>query len=100
MFVHGYMPDQMIESVVVPIVKNKCKSLTSMDNYRPIALSNFITKLIERLVMRKIDVFLWTLPNQFGFRKNSSTDQCIYVLKELVNSYLNSGSEVYCCFLD
>lgn len=100
MLSHGFMPKKLIESVLVPIVKNKCKSLSSKDNYRPIALSNCLTKVIERILICKIDCYLWTLPNQFGFKKDQGTEQCIYVFKELVNSYLQSGSAVYCCFLD
>ena len=100
MLIHGFMPEKLIESVLVPIIKNKCKSLSSRDNYRPIALSNTLTKIIERLILLKIDVYLWTLPNQFGFQKGQGTEECIFVLKELINSYLQSGSTVYCCFLD
>ena len=100
MFVHGYMPDALIKSTLIPIVKNKCMSLSDIGNYRPIALSNVMTKIVERVMMIRMDVYLWTQPNQFGFQKDSGTDQCIYVFKELVNSYLRSGSTVYCCFLD
>jgi exonuclease III len=100
MLVHGYIPSDMIKSILVPIVKNKCKPLSDKDNYRPVALSNVITKVIERIVLSKMNDYLWTLPNQFGFQKASSTDQCVYVFKELVNSYLTAGSTVYCCFLD
>ena len=100
MFVHGYMPENLIRSALVPIVKNKCKSLTAKDNYRPVALANTFTKIIEHVIIGRIDVYLWTSGNQFGFQKGASTDQCIYVLKELINSYLVSGSSKYCCFLD
>ncbi|ELU13034.1 hypothetical protein CAPTEDRAFT_81038, partial [Capitella teleta] len=38
--------------------------------------------------------------NQFGFKNNHGTDQCIYVLKEIVDSYRVMNSTVFLCFLD
>ena len=100
MFIHGYMPLLLIESLLVPIVKNKCASLTAKENYRPIALSNIVTKMFERLILNRIDKYMWTYENQFGFKKGCGTDLCIYLFKELVNSYNCQGSSVFCCFLD
>ena len=40
MFKHCYMPQSMINSVIVPLVKNKSGDLTDKNNYRPIALSS------------------------------------------------------------
>jgi hypothetical protein len=100
MLIHGYLPSSMVESVLVPIVKNKCASLASKDNYRPIALSNVTTKFLESVIISRIEEYLWTCENQFGFKKGSSTDQCIYLLKELIHSSNQKGSFVFCCFLD
>ena len=38
--------------------------------------------------------------NQFGFRKGSSTDQCIFMLKERIRRYVDLEGPVYCYFLD
>ena len=100
MFIHGHMPPNLIEFILVPIVKNKCANITSKDNYRPIALANIITKFIESVIISRIDQYLLCSHNQFGFLKGSSTDQCIYLLKELIAMYNNSGSTVFTCFLD
>ena len=43
---------------------------------------------------------LSTSPNQFGFKKKSSTTHSLFCLKETVNYYINNGSRVYCSFLD
>lgn len=100
MFVHGYMPDSLMNSILVPIVKDKCGLLTSKDNYRPIALANVISKLLEIIILTRIEEFIYTNENQFGFKRKSSTDQCIYTLKEMISMYNVLGSTVFCCFLD
>ena len=38
------MPQSMINSIIVPLVKNKCSNITDKNNYWPIALSS-ITSL-------------------------------------------------------
>ena len=40
MFKHCYMPQSMINSVTIPIIKNKSGDFTDKNNYRPIALSS------------------------------------------------------------
>ena len=44
--------------------------------------------------------YLDTCPNQFGFKRNHGTDQCIYVLKEIIDSYRVMNGSVFTCFLD
>ena len=36
-FVNGYLPDMFMHAVICPIIKDKSKDLTSVDNYRPVA---------------------------------------------------------------
>ena len=36
--IHGFLPVGLMESVIVPIVKNARENISSKDNYRPIAL--------------------------------------------------------------
>ena len=37
----------MIETIIVPIAKNKCVNLCDSNTYRPIALANLMSKLFE-----------------------------------------------------
>ena len=41
-FTHSYMPKDMIETTMVPIIKNKCGNLADSNNYRPIAIATII----------------------------------------------------------
>ena len=46
------MPQYMINSVIVPLVKNKSGDLTDKYNYRPIALSSITSKLFEHIILK------------------------------------------------
>ena len=78
-FTHGSLPDSMIANVLVPVIK-KTGRIMSKDNYRPIALASVVSKVAEIVIYNRISVYLDTCPNQFGFTRNHSIDQCIYVL--------------------
>ena len=51
----------------------------SKDNYRPIALASIVSKVAESIIFnrRPICCYLDTCPNQFVFKRNHGTDQCI-----------------------
>ena len=100
MFIHGHAPESMVETVLVPVLKNKAGDLSDTNNYRPIALSNVISKLIEIIILDRCKMQLSTTDYQFGFKQKHATDMCIYVLKEMIDYYRAHGSSVYICSLD
>ena len=99
-FIHGFLPESMLSVLIVPVIKDKAGNINSKDNYRPIALASIISKIVEMIMLDRLETHLITQPNQFGFKKNHSTDQCIFALKELINKYKTQDSCVYTCFLD
>ena len=100
LFVHGFLPNALMTVVLIPIIKNKCGNISSKDNYRPIALASVVSKLLEVIVLNRLENILTTNANQFGFKKGHGTDQCIYVLKEVLNLYKSLNSCISVCFLD
>ena len=99
-FVHGFLPTSLLAVVLVPIIKNKAGNVNSIDNYRPVALSSIVSKILETIILNRIEIYLLTNANQFGFKKNHGTDMCIYTLKEIINMYTSLKSCVFTCFLD
>ena len=67
----------MIHNVLVPVIKSKTGRIMSKDNYRPIALASIVSKVSESIILNRICCYLDTCPNQFGFKRNHGTDQCI-----------------------
>ena len=99
-FTHGFLPESMLSVLIVPVIKDKAGNINSKDNYRPIALASIISKIVETIMLERMETHLLTQPNQFGFKKKHGTDQCIFAIKEIINNYNSKGSCVYTCFLD
>ena len=56
--------------------------LNDVNNYRAIALSNAITKLLEALLFSFIESRDAVDDYQFGFKKDHSTSMSTHILKE------------------
>ena len=50
-FSHSYLPKSLLETTIVPVIKNKCGSLTDCNNYRPIAIATITSKLLEFIIL-------------------------------------------------
>jgi len=98
--VHGYVPDAFHRATIMPLVKCKTGDLSDVNNYRAIALSNSITKILESLLFSYIESYDAADEYQFGFKKNHSTALCTNVFKKTVNYYREHGSHVFACFID
>ena len=97
---HSYIPLKVMSILIIPLLKNKLKPANESDNYRPIALATAVSKLFEKILMRKSEKHLKVCDNQLGFRSEHSTELCIFALKDIVNYYNAGGSPVFMCFLD
>ena len=70
LFVHSYVPVKLTEVILVPLVKNKNKDITDKNNYRPIAIANILSKVLEKIILTRIYDYILTCDNQFGFKKS------------------------------
>ena len=100
MLIHGFVPPAFMDTIIIPIVKDKKESVTVSDNYRPVALTTVFSKIFEIIVLNKYSANLYTTANQFGFKKGHSTDLCVYVLKSIIDYYASLSSPLFICFLD
>lgn len=97
---YGYVPDAFHRATIIPLVKCKTGDLSDVNNYRAIALSNSVTKIIESLLYSFVESRDRADEYQFGFKKNHSTALCTHVFKKTVNYYRQNGSHVFACFID
>jgi len=96
---HGKIPQECMQTVIVPICKNKNENISDAGNYRPVSLATIISKLFEHY-LSCISLLLATTDNQFGFKPKHGTDMCILLLKQTVSYYVTKDSPVFSAFLD
>ncbi len=82
------------------MLKSKVKDLSASGNNRPIAIATASSKVIEKAVLCSLEAYLYTLDNQFSYKKEHGTEMCVWALKNVIQPYTSRGSPVYLCFLD
>lgn len=100
LIVHNYVPHDFMVTVLLPIVKDNKGDLSSCDNYRPIALTTIISKVFERVILNRYSDIVLTTGNQFGFKPKHSTEECVFVFKQVLDFYNSNSSPIYATFLD
>ena len=63
-------------------------------------MATTISKLFEHFILFHIKPFLSTSDHEFGFKRGTGTDMCIFLLKQIISSYLQQGSPIFSVFLD
>ena len=100
LLVHGILPDSILSVILVPVIKDKAGKLNSSENYRPIALASILSKVLERTLLNRLEQYILTTDNQFGFKRKHGTDMCIFALKEILDKYNRQNSTIFMCFID
>lgn len=91
----GNFPESLKLTKIFPLHKKGSKK--DLDNYRPIALLPYLSKIFEKTLHNQIYSYfeennLFT-PSQFGFRKGKSTDRAVMTFINKVRQIKNSGSK-------
>ena len=89
-----------MQTVIVPICKNKNGNISDAGNYRPVSLVTIISKLYEHYILACISPLLATTDNQLGFKPKHGTDMCIFLLQQTVFYYVSKDTPVFSASLD
>ena len=98
----GKMPEGKILAIITPIPKEGDKGDPA--NYRPISLTNHLTKVFERVLRKHLVIHLETQPlmntTQHGFRGGRSTISQLLCYYDSILSMLEDGLCVDAVYLD
>lgn len=98
----GVVPNQLKIARVIPIFKKGDDSI--MSNYRPISLLSVFSKLLEKIVYKRVYNFLdknkVLYDYQFGFRKNHSTSLALLEVMDYCYKNLDDNKKVLGIFFD
>ena len=101
---HGIFPDNLKIAVIKPIYKTGDKH--RMNNYRPISILPYISKLLEKVIYSRLIDHLEMnntrilCENQFGFRKKLSTYMPLILLQEKITKAFENNHPVCGLYLD
>ena len=98
-FKNGIVPTKFKNGILIPILKKATVDPTIEKNYRPVIVSNTLSKMLEMYVVDECSDFSFN-DLQFGFIKNRGTNTAVSLAND-VASYCNfNGSSVFLCGLD
>jgi Reverse transcriptase (RNA-dependent DNA polymerase) len=101
-FHSGTIPSPLKISKIIPLFKSGDSA--SMDNYRPIAMLNVFSKIMEKIICNRLTFFLDSnnliSDSQYGFRKGHSTlHPMLHFMNKITNS-LEKREHVIAIFCD
>ena len=98
----GVVPVSMKIAEIVPVYKKDDPA--NIVHYRPIALLPIFSKLLEKIMHERLYSYLtkneYLTPEQFGFRKNSSTDMGVLYLSNKISQAVDLGEFCLGIFMD
>ena len=95
-------PDALKSVDVIPLHISKEKHIAN--NYRPISLMSNITKVIEKIIHKRIITFInkcdILAKNQYGFMKNKSIKDALTLISNVIYGKLDKSIPIAILFLD
>ena len=97
-----YFPSAWALGNITPVFKKGNKN--DPNNYRGISVISCLAKLFTKIINDRLNC--WVEEEkilsdvQYGFRKNRSTIDCIFILKGLIDIIFARGLKLYVCFID
>ena len=97
---HGTVTLSLLACAFLPLLKSSLKDPADTGSYRAIAGSSLILKLFEKVLLLVWGSLLGTDSLQFGFKAETSTTQCSWLVQEVIGHYLRNGSHPIMSVLD
>ena len=94
---HAHASNILLLSTLVPIIKDKMGDICSSKNYRSIAISSLILKVIDWVV---IILYGECLNLQFSYQSGCSTTMCTWLAIETIDHFIRNDGEVFVCMMD
>lgn len=101
-FSSGIFPDLLKIAKIVPIFKKG--NANNISNFRPIALLSVFSKIIEKILAKRLLSFLKSenilSPHQYGFLEGKSTTSALLKILNYIYQNIDQNNEVIAIFID
>lgn len=99
---NGAIPENWTIGMILPLYKKGDQN--DCDNYRGITLLSCLGKLFTSVLNDRLTKFSEATglieENQTGFRKGYSTIDHIFLMKNVIDMFLNKKKKLFCAFID
>ena len=98
----GKLPQDLRDAVIITLYKNKGEK-SNCDNYRGITLLSIAGKILARILLNRLVPTIAednTPESQCGFRRNRSTTDMVFVLRQLQEKCREQNKGLYVSFVD
>ena len=92
-------PEDWRDSITIPLFKGKGDAL-SCEKYRGLRLLEHSMKEWERVLIKRLEIYVQVHPQQFGFAQGKSTTDAIYITRQLQEKFLQKKQKLYHIFVD
>jgi len=82
------------------LVKDSKKSTKDSTNLRPLAISDVLSNMFEKLLLHYIDLVYTNHFKQFGFKKQSSCSHVLFILKVALAFAKQKNKRLYAVAID
>ena len=99
-----YTPESWTKGIIDSMPKKR--NLNDVNNYRGITLTRFFKKITSLLHDNRRRKYAETISllsvHQFGFRKQKSTTDCIFILHSVINKIImvEKNRKLFCTFVE
>ena len=97
---HGHLTQTLAIYTLLPMIKDKLDKASDSNNYRSIAISSVILKLLDWVIILLYKDSLHLDKLQFSYQRNCSTIMCTWMVIETIDYILRNNSEVFICTMD
>ena len=98
--VHGHVTYFLLLATLVPIIKDKLASIDSSKNYRSIAISSLVLKILDWVIIILYGSLIGIDDLQFAYQPGVSTNMCTWTVIETINYFTRNNSDVFSCMMD
>ena len=98
--VHCHVTQILLLATLVPLIKDKLGPINTSKNYRSIAISSILLKLIDWVFIILFGTNFALNDFQFAYQAGCSTTMCTWAVLETVDYFLKNDSEVFTCAMD
>jgi hypothetical protein len=99
-FSTGIIPETLNYTHIIPLIKDSKKPSDSLNNLRPISISNTVAHIFERILQLKMPNLIKTHKNKFGYMDKCSCSHALFAFEETILSYIENKKHCYVVTLD